>query len=86
MAGVLKIDRLSTRQIFELKNHTGVNGIYLTMSEQRFKFLLSALRFDDIINSEYRARFDKLAPIRQILDLFLKNFQKFIFKHKHDFR
>ncbi|KAH9641235.1 hypothetical protein HF086_003222 [Spodoptera exigua] len=48
MTGVLKINRLSTGQIFEHVKHTGIDAIYLTMSEQRFKFLLRVLRFNDI--------------------------------------
>lgn len=77
MAGVLKISRSNTSQIFEHVKHTGVDAIYLTMSEQRFKFLLRALRFDDIRDREDRAKIDKLAPIREIFDLFLTNFQNF---------
>lgn len=62
MAGVLKISRSSTSQIFEHVKHTGVDAIYLTMSEQRFKFLLRNLRFDDIRDREDRAKIDKLHP------------------------
>ncbi|GBP16779.1 PiggyBac transposable element-derived protein 4 [Eumeta japonica] len=45
------------------------------MSEQRFKFLTRALRFDNIEDRHDRAVIDKLAPIRDF-DLILINFQK----------
>ncbi|XP_045458229.1 piggyBac transposable element-derived protein 4-like [Melitaea cinxia] len=77
MAGVMKIGRLSVAQIFEHVKHTGIDAIYLTMSEQRFKFLTRTLRFDDVRDRPVRACIDKLAPIREFLDLFLINFQKY---------
>ncbi|GBP31074.1 PiggyBac transposable element-derived protein 4 [Eumeta japonica] len=46
------------------------------MSEQRFKFLTRALRFDNIEDRHDRAVIDKHAPIREIFDLILINFQK----------
>ena len=45
------------------------------MSEMRFQFLLRCLRFDDITDRVARQETDKLALIRQILELFLANFQ-----------
>lgn len=77
LAGVMKISRSSTAQIFEHVNHTGIEAIYLTMSEQRFKLLTRVLRFDDIEDRPVRAAIDKLAPIREILQLFLSNFQHY---------
>lgn len=74
MAGVLKMSRTSTSQIFQHVNHTGLDAIYLTMSEQRFKFLARTLRFDDVRNRQVHASIDKLAPIREIFDLVLENF------------
>lgn len=77
MAGVMKMGRLNTNQIFDHVKHTGIDAIYLTMSEQRFKFLTRSLRFDDIGDRQVRANVDKLAPIREFVDLFLGNFQKY---------
>ncbi|KAH9633350.1 hypothetical protein HF086_004064 [Spodoptera exigua] len=47
MAGVVG-KRKSTAIIFEHVKHTGIDAIYLTMSEKRFKFITRVLRFDDI--------------------------------------
>ncbi|GBP94514.1 hypothetical protein EVAR_99626_1 [Eumeta japonica] len=55
MAGVMKMNRLNTDQIFDHVKHTGMDAIYLTMSEQRFKFLTRALRFDNIEDRHDRA-------------------------------
>ncbi|XP_036322196.1 piggyBac transposable element-derived protein 4-like [Rhagoletis pomonella] len=77
MAGALKVSRSSTSQIFDNEKHTGIDSIYLTMSEQRFKFLLRVIRFDDITERQDRASIDKLAPIREIFDLVLGNFQRY---------
>ncbi|CAG5004954.1 unnamed protein product [Parnassius apollo] len=54
--------RKITAIIFEHVKHTGIDAIYLTMSEKRFKFITSVLRFDDIEDRQDRARYDKLAP------------------------
>ncbi|GBP24122.1 hypothetical protein EVAR_27347_1 [Eumeta japonica] len=62
MAGVMKMSRLNTDQIFDHVKHTGTDAIYLTMLEQRFKFLTRALRFDNIEDRHDRAVIDKLAP------------------------
>ncbi|GBP82577.1 hypothetical protein EVAR_87824_1 [Eumeta japonica] len=56
MAGVIKMSRLNTDQIFDHVKHTGIDAIYLTMSEQRFKFLTRALRFDNIEDRHDRAQ------------------------------
>ncbi|CAK1588947.1 unnamed protein product [Parnassius mnemosyne] len=69
--------RSSTAQIFEHVKHTGIDAIYLTMCEQRFKFLSRVLRFNNIEERQTRASIDKLAPIRDIFELLLANFQKY---------
>lgn len=76
MAGVLKVSRSNTKQIFEHVKHTGIDAIYLTMSEQRFKFINRALRFDDVGDRHVRVIIDKLAPIREVFDLCIQNFQQ----------
>ena len=45
------------------------------MSEMRFRFLLRCLIFDDITDRVAKQETDKLTLIRQILELFLANFQ-----------
>lgn len=49
---------------------------WLTMSLQRFRFLMRVIRTDDKKTREERRKYDKLAPIREIFDSFVKNFQK----------
>lgn len=52
-------------------------GIFpLVMSLFRFKFLLRALRFDDLNSREDRKLLDKLAPIREIFEKFVDNCNK----------
>ena len=43
------------------------------MSERRFRFLLRVIRFDDKRDREARRETDKLAPIREIFELFVQN-------------
>ncbi|CAH1957883.1 unnamed protein product [Acanthoscelides obtectus] len=53
-------------------NKTGWR-FWVTMSEQRFRFLLNCLRFDDLSTRDERKKFDKLAPIRSTFDKFVQN-------------
>lgn len=50
--------------------------IAATMSRARFQAITSFLRFDDLNSREARKATDKLAPIREIFDLFIENFKK----------
>lgn len=43
-----------------------------TMSQRRFKFLLRVLRFDDTATRIERREIDKIAPIREVFDLFIE--------------
>lgn len=47
-----------------------------TMSEARFVFLLSCLRFEDPTTREERRDYDKFAPIRKIWDIVIDHCQK----------
>lgn len=75
LAGVMKSSRRNVIEIFDMKNGTGVEAINVTMSERRFRFLMRCLRFDDIHSRNQRKSIDKLAAIREIFDMFLKNSQ-----------
>lgn len=49
-------------------------GVYhATFSEKRFQFLTSRIRFDDKDTRAKRSSVDKLAPIREIWEIFTKN-------------
>lgn len=74
LRGVLKSSRLNVDELWD-KNGCGVERFRLTMSKQRFLFLLRSLRFDDRLTREERKQVDKLAPIRDILDIFVKKCQ-----------
>lgn len=47
------------------------------MSQRRFHFLLRCLRFDDIRDRNQRREIDSLAPIRELFELVINNFQRF---------
>lgn len=54
----------------------GIEQFWLTMSQDRFFFLLQCLRFDNLETREERRQFDKLAPIRSLWDSFVENCKK----------
>ncbi|KAB0803065.1 hypothetical protein PPYR_00035 [Photinus pyralis] len=72
LAGTIKSSRLNTKEIWD-REGTGVERFWATMSEQRFRFLLNCLRFDDLSTRDERKKIDKLAPIRTIFDRFVQN-------------
>jgi len=55
---------------------TGVQILRVCMSYDRFLFLLWCIRFNDLQTRPGRRQTDKLAPIRTILDIFVKNCQQ----------
>lgn len=72
MAGVMK----SSHQLLEDLWSTdgfGIEFFRCAMSIKRFKFLLTALRFDDITSREERRNLDKLAAIRDVFEEFVDN-------------
>ncbi|XP_022913435.1 piggyBac transposable element-derived protein 4-like [Onthophagus taurus] len=74
MAGVLKANRLNARELFSTQG-CGIEIFRLTMSINRFLFLMRNVRFDNKETREQRKEIDKLAPIRQIFDNFVVNCQ-----------
>lgn len=72
LAGVCHGNRLNREDIWNTKGY-GIEMFHLTMSMQRFKFLLRCLRFDDKDTRVERASFDKLAAIRDIFNMFIRN-------------
>ncbi|XP_030758011.1 uncharacterized protein LOC115883741 [Sitophilus oryzae] len=72
LAGTLKSSRLNTKEIWDKKG-TGVERFWVTISEQRFRFLLNCLRFEDLSTRNERKELDKLAPIGETFDCFVQN-------------
>lgn len=75
LAGVLKAGRQNLFQIWDNSRGIGIEAIYLAMSLNRFRFLIRCLRFDDVNTRQQRKEFDKLAPIRELFESLIKNFQ-----------
>ncbi|XP_069685978.1 piggyBac transposable element-derived protein 4-like [Periplaneta americana] len=75
LAGALKSGRLNVRELWD-KNGTGIESIYLTMTYNRFQFLLRCLRFDNIHDRQERKEIDKLAAVREVFELFVQNSQR----------
>lgn len=75
LIGALRSARKNTHQIWDNSRGSGVKACYLAMSEKRFRFLVRCIRFDDINNRNERREIDKLAPIREVFEHFIVNFQ-----------
>ncbi|KAJ3646387.1 hypothetical protein Zmor_005897 [Zophobas morio] len=75
LAGVLKSNRLNVDELWE-RDGSGIELFWLTMSKQRFLFLIRHLRFDDSTTRTERKVSDKLAPIRDVFTIFADNCQK----------
>lgn len=75
LAGVNKSGRLNTKQLWST-NGTGIELFRLTMSMNRFKFLLKYIRFDDKDTRAERLKTDKLSPIRELFEIFNENCKK----------
>nr|CAI5865082.1 unnamed protein product [Callosobruchus analis] len=57
------------------KNGTGLTILRSNFSENRIRFLLRSLRFDNVNTRTQRSKTDKLAPIRDFLTNFISNSQ-----------
>ncbi|UYV62780.1 hypothetical protein LAZ67_2001912, partial [Cordylochernes scorpioides] len=73
--GVMKANKLNTDDAWA-RDSTGFELCRIAISENRFRFLLRVIRFDDKATRNERLRQDKLAAVRLILDTFVKNCQK----------
>lgn len=72
MAGVLKASHTNLADLWNT-DATAPEFFRMVMSKNRCYLLLRALRFDDIRSREERKKQDKLAPIRQIFEMFQDN-------------
>jgi hypothetical protein len=70
MAGVFRSSRQNMDDLWA-NYETGMEIYRSTMSLQRFRFLLQCLRFDDRPTRAARSEVDKLAPIRQLFEMFV---------------
>jgi len=74
LAGIHKSGRQNLEDLWA-QDGTGVHLFHTTMSLRRFKFLLQCIRFDDKTTRSERLKNDKLAPIRDIFQIFVNNCQ-----------
>lgn len=72
MAGTLKSSHQNLDDLYA-NDFTGVEFLRSTMSLRRLRFLLSSIRFDDANTRQERRQLDKLAPLREIFELFNEN-------------
>lgn len=72
LAGICHGNRINREDLWRRDGY-GVDRFHLTMSERRFKFLLRCIRFDDKATRLERLSLDKLAPIRDIFEIFVNN-------------
>ncbi len=70
MAGIKKAHHLNLKELWETDG-TAPDCFRATMSINRFRLLLKALRFDDVRDREERKKTDNLAPIREIFGEFV---------------
>nr|CAH7732627.1 unnamed protein product [Callosobruchus chinensis] len=77
LIGTLGNSRKNVSKLWNNSRGNGMESCYLAMSLKRFTFLLRCIRFDNIGDRETRKEIDKLAPIREVFELFVNNFQKF---------
>lgn len=75
LSGVQKSSKLNAAELFSSKG-TSPEIFLLAMSEQRFRFLIRFLNFDDKTTRQDRRLTDKLAPIRELFDIFVENCKK----------
>lgn len=76
ISGMSKNNHVNAADLFRT-NGTSMEIFRLTMSLQRFKFLLWHICFDNTTTREERQKYDKLAPIREVFDAFNTNLSKY---------
>lgn len=72
IAGVYKAGKINLSNLWSKKGF-GIEIFRLTMGVNRFRFLLSSLRFDDRETRKDRKALDRLAPVREIFEKFNQN-------------
>lgn len=79
-SGYRRDNHLSTKEVWSPT--TGAAFYRAAMSEARFAFLLSCLRFDNEATREARRQHDKFAPIRSVWDRFISDCKKHYVPHE----
>lgn len=82
LAGVFRAGRENLEDLWATDG-TGIEIFRLTMTRNRFTFLLNHLRFDDMLTRTNRAEMDKLAPIRHVFECFVTNCQDAYSPHEY---
>ncbi|CAH1979567.1 unnamed protein product [Acanthoscelides obtectus] len=77
LIGTMRCSRKNIHLLWDNSKGNGIESCYLTMSEQRFRFLLRCLRFDNINDRNMRKELDKMAAIREVFELFTNNCEKY---------
>ena len=75
LCGIFKASKCNPEDLWSEKS--GLIQFRATMSLNRFKFLVSCLRFDDKNTREQRMNTDRFAPVREIWDEFIENCKKY---------
>ncbi|XP_067135443.1 piggyBac transposable element-derived protein 4-like [Centruroides vittatus] len=75
LAGYKKLNRCNSKEMWTMDG-TGLEIVRTVMSEKRFKFLLYNLRFDNKNLRKERIKTDKLAAVRDMVDIFVKSCQQ----------
>lgn len=70
LAGVYKANRMDREELWST-----IDRFREVMSVKRFSFLSRYLRFDDIETRRMRTQYDRLAPIRELFEKFIQNYQ-----------
>lgn len=76
LIGTLRCSRKNISSLWDNSKGNGLESCYLTMSQQRFRFLLRCIRFDNVNDRNARREIDKMAPIREVFELFVNNFER----------
>lgn len=75
LAGLFRSGRQNTNDLWR-SDGTGIEIFRMTMSRNRFTFLLNNLRYDAILSRNERAAIDRITPVREIFELFVQNCKK----------
>ncbi|KAK9702541.1 Transposase IS4 [Popillia japonica] len=71
LIGVMRSSRQNVLQLWNNSKGSGIEACYLSMSAHRFMFLMRCIRMDDFRDRDQRKRTDKLAAVRDVMNLFI---------------